>query len=40
MNETPPLNICQICDKEVKGWVDNPEEPYTCDECLSKDQED
>ena len=31
-----PINICVVCDKEVIGYVDNPEEEYICEECKER----
>jgi len=28
-----PSNNCNDCDKEVLGYVDNPEETFICEEC-------
>lgn len=33
-----PINICSWCGIEVVGYVDDPEEPYVCDECKKKDE--
>ena len=32
-----PINICRVCDKEVIGYVDTPEEEYICEECKAKE---
>ena len=28
-----PINICNTCDKEVVGFVDNPKEDFYCEDC-------
>ena len=38
MEEIPPLNECVRCNREFKGWVDDPDVEFICHECKEKEE--